>query len=124
MAQTALIADRLAEVIARLTRRLHWALDQMRRLDEARAKKGTLDPDEDALRLRCDRLIKKLKGIETRRAYLHLPVAKSNEGAWPLAPGQSAGAAFSDGQTYWKGFQRRWAVGLEMHCAAPVTASK
>lgn len=65
--QTTAIAERLADVIARLTRRLHWALDQMRRLDEARARKGTLDPDEDALRARCDRLIKKLKGIETRR---------------------------------------------------------
>jgi len=66
-AQTSAIAERLSDVIARLARRLQWALDQMRRLDEARAKKGTLDPDEDALRLRCDRLIKKLKGIETRR---------------------------------------------------------
>lgn len=66
-AQTRAIAERLAAVIARLTRRLHWALDQMRRLDEARAKKGTLDPDEDALRLRCDRLVKKFKSIETRR---------------------------------------------------------
>jgi len=65
--ETAAIAKRLAEVIARLARRLQWALDQMRRLDGARAKKGTLDPDEDALRARCDRLIKKLKGIETRR---------------------------------------------------------
>lgn len=66
-AQTSAIAERLADVIARLARRLQWALDQMRRLDEVRASKGTLDPDEDALRLRCDRLIKKLKGIETRR---------------------------------------------------------
>jgi predicted dienelactone hydrolase len=65
-----------------------------------------------------------LKGIETRRTYLHLPVAKSNEGAWPLPQGQSTGATFSDGQTYWKGFQRRWAVGLEMHCAAPVSSNK
>src|SRR5262249_19523103 len=65
--QTRSIADHLADVIARLTRRLHWALDQMRRLDEVRVKKGTLDPDEDALRVRCDRLVKKLKRIETRR---------------------------------------------------------
>jgi hypothetical protein len=61
------IAERLAEVVERLARRLQWALEQMRRLDEVRARKGTLDPDEDALRARCDRLIKKLKGIETRR---------------------------------------------------------
>jgi hypothetical protein len=65
--ETTAIAERLAEVIARLTRRLHWALDQMRRLDEVRAQKGTLDPDEDALRARCDRLVKKLKGVEMRR---------------------------------------------------------
>ncbi len=65
-----------------------------------------------------------LKGIESRRPYLHLPAVKSNEGAWPLAPGQSAGGAFSEGQTYWKGFQRRWAVGLEMYCAVPVNTSK
>jgi hypothetical protein len=65
--QTKSIAKHLADVIARLTRRLHWALDQMRHLEEARVKKGTLDPDEDALRVRCDRLVKKLKGIETRR---------------------------------------------------------
>jgi hypothetical protein len=67
VAQTKAIAEHLTDVIARLTRRLNWALDQMRRLDELRLKKGTLDPDEDALRSRCDRLVKKLKGIETRR---------------------------------------------------------
>lgn len=42
---------------------------------------------------------------------------------WPLPQGESTGAKFSDGgdpaHPYWKGFQRRWAVGLEMHCAAP-----
>lgn len=36
-----------------------------------------------------------LKGDETRRAYLHPAVENSND---------------------WKGFQRRWAVGLEMRC--------
>jgi len=45
-----------------------------------------------------------LKGDETRRNYLHVPVEKSNDGIWP--------------DTVWKGFQRRWALGLEMHCAA------
>jgi ATP-dependent helicase YprA (DUF1998 family) len=56
----------LAEVIRRLERRLRWALDQMRRLDDVRVKKGTLDPDEDALRARCDRLVKRLKGKQAR----------------------------------------------------------
>ncbi|HPQ40480.1 MAG TPA: helicase-related protein, partial [bacterium] len=61
------IADELAKVIDILVNRLNWALDQMNRLDETRLKKGTLDPDEDALRYRCDRLVKKLKGIERRQ---------------------------------------------------------
>ncbi|HOU55091.1 MAG TPA: DEAD/DEAH box helicase [Myxococcota bacterium] len=60
-------AECLGDVTARLARRLQWALNQMRRLDEVRETKGTLDPDEDALRQRCDRLVKKLKGIESRR---------------------------------------------------------
>jgi predicted dienelactone hydrolase len=59
-----------------------------------------------------------LKGDQSRRAYLHPGMEKSNEGTWPLAQGESVGGKFSDGATYWKGFQRRWAVGLEMHCSA------
>ena len=61
-----------------------------------------------------------LKGDQSRSAYLHPVPEKSNEGAWPLPQGQSVGAKFSQGVNYWKGFQRRWAVGLEMHCAAAV----
>lgn len=57
-----------------------------------------------------------LKDDERARSYLHLTPEKSNDGIWPLAQGESAGSKFSDGATYWKGFQRRWAVGLEMHC--------
>jgi dienelactone hydrolase len=45
-----------------------------------------------------------LKGDESRRSYLHVPVEKSNDGVWP--------------DMYWKGFQRRWATGMEMHCVA------
>jgi predicted dienelactone hydrolase len=58
-----------------------------------------------------------LKGDESKRAYLHAAPEKSNDGAWPLKRGESAGAKFSDGDKYWKGFQRRWALGLEMHCS-------
>ena len=61
-----------------------------------------------------------LKGDQSRSAYLHPIPEKSNEGTWPLPQGQSVGAKFSQGVNYWKGFQRRWAVGLEMHCAAAV----
>ncbi len=61
-----------------------------------------------------------LKGDESRRSFLHVAPERSNEGVWPLPAGVSVGAAYaSDGQKYWKGFQRRWAVGLEMHCATP-----
>ncbi len=60
------MGEALGGVIRRLERRLQWALDQMRRLDDVRVKKGTLDPDEDALRARCDRLVKRLKGKQTR----------------------------------------------------------
>jgi len=57
------LADLLEEVIRRLRRRLRWALDQMDRLDAVRREKGTLDTEEDALRARCDRLVKRLKGM-------------------------------------------------------------
>ena len=59
-----------------------------------------------------------LKGDESKRTFLHVAPERSNDGKWPLAQGQSVGAKFSEGAGYWKGFQRRWAVGLEMHCAA------
>ncbi len=61
------VAEQLAEVIDRLRRRLQWALDQMDRLDRVRAQQGTLGPEEDALRQRCDRLVKRLKGLAQRR---------------------------------------------------------
>lgn len=69
-----------------------------------------------------------LKGDEKRREYLDLPV-KSNDGKWVLPPGQLSGGAFStgvdkDGNKYWKGFQRDWAVGLEMHHYAAGQAAK
>ena len=60
-------APELERVLSTLKRRLDWALEQMRRLEESRRRRGTLDADEDALMARCDRLVKKLKGIETRR---------------------------------------------------------
>lgn len=65
-----------------------------------------------------------LKGDESRRAYLDVPVVRSNDGVWPLARGERAGASYSqgpvkEGHTYWKGFQRRWAVGLQLHHHAP-----
>lgn len=60
-------ADELDRVVRRLAARLKWALDQMSRLSEVRAQKGTLDPEEDALFHRCDRLVKRLKAVQSRR---------------------------------------------------------
>ena len=54
-------------ILARLKRRLDWAIDQMNRLDEVRRTQGTLDPEQDALRNRCDRYVKRLKGTDPRR---------------------------------------------------------
>ena len=64
-----------------------------------------------------------LKRDQSRREYLDVHPARSDDGQWPVAPGQGDTGAFSagnDGQghLFWKGFERRWALGLEMHCSA------
>ena len=59
-----------------------------------------------------------LKGDASRGAYLHPVPERSNDGEWPLKQGETVGAEFSPGKGYWKGFQRRWAVGLQMHSAS------
>ena len=59
--------DQLTVVIHKVWKRLQWALSQMKQLDEMRQRKGTLDPDEESLRSRCDRLVKKLKGIQSKK---------------------------------------------------------
>ena len=61
------MTDQLGSVVRRLERRLRWAMSQLGRLEEVRARIGALDPVEDALHARCDRLVKKLKGIDRRR---------------------------------------------------------
>lgn len=52
----------LAEVVQRLWRRLQWALRQKARLAGIEAQRGTLNDEERAIRLRCDRLISRYKG--------------------------------------------------------------
>ena len=59
-----------------------------------------------------------LKGDKSRRTYLDIPIQKSNEGVWKLPPGSRDTGAFStghdaEGDPFWPGFQRRWALGLE-----------
>jgi predicted dienelactone hydrolase len=62
-----------------------------------------------------------LKHDESKLAYLHVNPARSNDGKWVAALG--APETFSTGKDasgnlYWKGFRRRWALGLEMSCMA------
>lgn len=61
------MAGELAAVIDRLRRRLRWATNQMERLEDERRRRGTLEREDEALYDRCDRLVKRLKGMETRK---------------------------------------------------------
>ena len=56
----------LERVLRALKKRLNWAMDQITRLNQTRSGRGTLDPEEDSLYQRCDRLIKRLKGHRAR----------------------------------------------------------
>lgn len=59
-------SSQLQSVVNRLFQRLQWALQQLERLRKVAANKGALDADEEALRGRCERLVKKLKGDAKR----------------------------------------------------------
>ena len=59
-------ADNLEAAVTRLHRRLRWAMEQIRRLNVRRERQGTLDPEDEALFRRCDRLVKRLKGTAQR----------------------------------------------------------
>ena len=65
-----------------------------------------------------------LKGDESRRPYLHVSPVSSNDGEWPAGPNSPDEGAFSTGKdsqghAFWLGFERRWALGLEMSCVSP-----
>lgn len=55
-----------------------------------------------------------LKGDEAKAAYLNLPTTDSNDSQWETQFGEQLnGKLASDEQPdHWRGFQRRWAVGL------------
>lgn len=62
-----------------------------------------------------------LKGDEEAASFMDVQPTRSSEGEWPIPSGGYTGGAYSsgdqDGKAYWKGFQRRWALGLQMHNA-------
>ena len=59
--------DGLEGVVARLRRRLRWAMEQIARLNRERETRGSLAPEEDALFRRCDRFVKQIKATDRRR---------------------------------------------------------
>lgn len=60
-----------------------------------------------------------LKGDEAKAAYLNVPTQDSNDATWETAFGdQLNGTLAGDGEEgYWRGFQRRWLLGVEMRSA-------
>jgi hypothetical protein len=70
-----------------------------------------------------------LKGDGSRKAYLQVPVPQSNNGQWKAPNGARDDGTFStgrdaDGSPFWPGFQRRWALGLELYHYAAGQAAK
>ncbi len=64
----------------------------------------------------------KLKGDVGHGRYLNVPTPKSNDATWPAAAlaytgPQIATADNPETMGFWPGFQRRWAVGLELYHA-------
>ncbi len=57
-----------------------------------------------------------LKGDAAKAAYLNVPTPIAGDGDWPQAFGEQNGGrvAGDKEQHYWRGFQRRWALGLEL----------
>jgi hypothetical protein len=61
------MAGELGSVLQRIRRRLLWAFREVQRLNKVREQEATLDHEDEAHFKRCDRLIKKLKGVQSRR---------------------------------------------------------
>jgi predicted dienelactone hydrolase len=62
-----------------------------------------------------------LKGEADKRAYLDVPTVDSDSAEWPASFGEQLNGkvAGSKQDKYWRGFQRRWATGLELHRTGP-----
>lgn len=60
-------AAELEGVLKRLRRRLLWAFREVQRLNKVREQQATLDHEDEAHFKRCDRLIKRLKGVQSKR---------------------------------------------------------
>lgn len=62
-----------------------------------------------------------LKGEDALASYLAVEPSNAGDGLWPLLPSQNVGGQVADEEqgNYWRGFQRRWAIGLEMRIGEP-----
>lgn len=65
-----------------------------------------------------------LKGDGDKAAYLNVPRPDSNASEWPIGFREQLNGKYagSDQPDHWNGFQRRWAVGLEMYSGDRTTA--
>ncbi len=57
-----------------------------------------------------------LKGDDDKAGYLNVPVSNANDSQWQVSFGEQLNGKFAgqDEAEHWRGFQRRWAVGLDM----------
>lgn len=57
-----------------------------------------------------------LKGRSELAPYLDVPTELASAGQWPIAPAELLNGALASAAQpgYWRGFQRRWATGLEL----------
>lgn len=67
----------------------------------------------------------RLKNDEAKAAFLNTPTTDSNEANWTIGAGEQLNGKWAgDSETdYWKGFQRRWMTGLELHRTDAQTAT-
>lgn len=58
-----------------------------------------------------------LKGEPSKRKYLNVPTPLASDGEWQVPFGtMDDGVVAGDGQPkFWRGFQRQWATGMELH---------
>lgn len=61
-----------------------------------------------------------LKGDSDKSSYLNPPTSDANASVWPTSLGEQLNGALAgkDQPSHWRGFQRRWALGMEMHTRA------
>jgi predicted dienelactone hydrolase len=61
-----------------------------------------------------------LKGDTDKASYLDVPVPTASDSQWPVSTGEQLNGKFAGEAEpdHWRGFQRRWAAGLELRAKA------